>query len=344
VNFSLDVPIETAGKRGYRVAQAQHLAQAARCNLAGAAWRVRSGVRHALLDLQADQRAVEVLQRQVVVLSNLVQLLDQQLVAGAIAPLDVGLARVNLENALLDLADARRQTAEARVALATAMGIPAGAMADVEVEFPGLESLPDDLVDAEVRREAVLNRSDILAALAEYAASQSALQLEIAKQYPDVHLNPGYEFDQGDNKWGLGLSLELPLLDQNQGPIAEAAARRQEAAARFIAVQATAIGEIERALAGYRAANDQVSVADSLLAEQQERERRTRSLLEAGEVDRVALAVVRADRIAGEQARLNTLVKAQQALIALEDAVQAPLAITPVLLGARSDRARETAK
>jgi len=27
---------------------------------------------------------------------------------------------------------------------------------------------------------------------------------EIAKQYPDITLSPGYEFDQGDNKWSLG--------------------------------------------------------------------------------------------------------------------------------------------
>lgn len=58
-----------------------------------------------------------------------------------------------------------------------------------------------------MRRQAVLNRADILAALAEYAA----------RQYPDAHLNPGYEFDQGDNKWILGLSLELPLRTPNGG-------------------------------------------------------------------------------------------------------------------------------
>ena len=41
---------------------------------------------------------------------------------------------------------------------------------------------------------------------------------------PDVHLNPGYQFDQGDNKWSIGLTFDLPILNQNQGPIAEAKA------------------------------------------------------------------------------------------------------------------------
>ena len=80
-----------------------------------------------------------------------------------------------------------------------------------------------------------------MGALADFAASQATLRLEIAKQYPDVRLSPGYQYDQGDNKWSLGLSVDLPVLNRNQGPIAEAKARRSEAAARFNAVQAKAL-------------------------------------------------------------------------------------------------------
>lgn len=36
----LDIPLETAGKRGYRIAQATHLSEAARLNLATMAWSV----------------------------------------------------------------------------------------------------------------------------------------------------------------------------------------------------------------------------------------------------------------------------------------------------------------
>ena len=68
----------------------------------------------------------------------------------------------------------------------------------------------------------------MLSALAEYAASESALQVQIARQYPDIHLRPGYELDQNKNKWQLGVSMDLPILNQNQGPIAEAKAKREE--------------------------------------------------------------------------------------------------------------------
>ena len=95
-----------------------------------------------------------------------------------------------------------------------------------DFELPSSADAGKDLTSAEAREQALLGRADILAALAEYAASQSALQLEMAKQYPDIHLNTGYEYDQGLQKWGLlGLGTELPLLNRNQGPIAEASAR-----------------------------------------------------------------------------------------------------------------------
>ena len=133
--------------------------------------------------------------------------------------------------------------------------MPVSALKDVEIAYD-LTSLPADvdrLTSSEVRRQALQHRPDVLAALSDYAASESALQLEIAKQYPDIHLNTGYEYDQGLQKWGLlGFGVELPLLNRNEGPIAEAEARRKQAAARFEALQARVIADLDRALAVYR--------------------------------------------------------------------------------------------
>jgi outer membrane protein TolC len=139
-----------------------------------------------------------------------------------------------------------------------------------------------------MRSRALQSRADILVALAEYAASQSALQLEIAKQYPDVHLGPGYQFDQGDHKFSLALTAELPLLNQNQGPISQAEARRAEAAARFNALQARVITEIDRAVAMYRVAQENLSTLDSLAASQKD-EPKPWKLSEGGAADQFDL-------------------------------------------------------
>jgi len=119
----------------------------------------------------------------------------------------------------------------------------------------------------------LLNRSDLLALLSEYVACEEDLRLELARQYPDVHFNPGYEYDQGDNKWGVGLSLELPFMNRNRGPIAEAEARRSECVAKFIALQAHILEGIERDLTAFQFTEKSFYHADSLAANLTKQER-----------------------------------------------------------------------
>ena len=131
-----------------------------------------------------------------------------------------------LDRNRLALHDAERRRGEAHAQLAFAIGIPGSGLDEAALSFAGVAEMPPDLPPDLTRRQALLNRADILSALATYAASESALRLEVAKQYPDLRFSPGYKYDQGDNKWSLGLSLTLPVLDQNQGAIAEAEWKR----------------------------------------------------------------------------------------------------------------------
>jgi outer membrane protein TolC len=178
---------------------------------------------------------------------------------------------------------------------------------------------------AEARAQALLRRTDLLSALATYAATQAALQLEIAKQYPDVHLGPGYEFDQGDNKWTLGFGLTLPLFNRNRGPIAEAEARRAEAAATFNALQARVLWEIDQAVAGYRGALRQQSEAEELVDSLQREETTARAIFDLGEISRSDLVALQLQLGATSLARLDAIARARLALGALEDALQTPL-------------------
>jgi outer membrane protein TolC len=327
LGLSFDIPIETAGKRGHRIRQAKHLLEAARLNLAATAWQVRSRVRHSLLELYAAHEIQSALKEQAEAQAKVAGFLEKQLEAGAVSPVELTQARINLSNSRLTLLDAQRQEAEARVQMADSIGVPAGAMEGIELSFGGLDQFPMELTTAEARRTAALNRTDILAALAEYAASQAALQLEIAKQYPDLHIGPGYQLDQTDNKWSLGATLTLPILNQNRGAVAEAMAHREEAAAKFVSVQAKALGEIDRAVAGYRLAREQAVTVESLLAEVRKRQETAKAMFEAGEVDALSVANAQVEFSVGALARVTSILRAQQSLAGLEDAVQSPLSL-----------------
>jgi len=323
--FNLDIPIETAGKRGHRIAQAGHLSDAAKLNIAGTAWQVRGRLRRALVDFYAAGEQQRLLAVQQAAQEQNVKLLEGQLAAGAVSPAEVTRERIALDTTRLAVPDAARQRAESRVAMAEAIGIPLGALDGVEISFAGLDRVPPGLDTPTARRQALLNRADVLAGLSEYAASEAALRLEVAKQYPDIHLNPGYEYDQGDNKWGVGLSLELPVLNQNQGPIAEAEARRSESAAKFNALQARVLAEIERGMAAYRAGLEKSATADSLLVNLEKQERGLRGRLEAGEVSRSEVIAGQVELAAARLARADAVAKAQQALGQLEEALQSPV-------------------
>lgn len=322
----VEIPIETAGKRGHRITRAGHLAEAARLNIATVAWQVRSRVRRSLLELQAARETEALLQRQQATQAGIAKLLEAQLAAGAVSPFEVSQAHVAHDTTRLALHDAERLAAEARAQLADALSLPGTALVGVPLTFD--TTAPPALPAPEVRRQAVLHRPDLLGVLAEYAAAQAALQLEIAKQYPDLNLGPGYLLDRTDNRWSLGVMITLPVFNQNQGAIAEAEARRTETAARFTALQARVLGEIDRAIAGYRALLAKTATADALLARLQAQEKSAQEMVAAGELSRLALLTAQLELSTGRLARLDTQVKTRLALAALEDAVQGPLSAT----------------
>jgi cobalt-zinc-cadmium efflux system outer membrane protein len=328
-SVSFDVPIETAGKRQRRMEQARHLSDSARLNIASAAWQARGELRDALADFISSRDRARLLSQQLKLQEELDQKLRQQVQAGAISTSDLLPADLAFAKAKADLGDAESQLAQARVRVAAAIGVPVSALGGVEVEFEFAgNTTTDRLTSAEARRAALLGRADILAALADYAAVQSALQLEIAKQYPDVHLSPGYAWNQnqtGDNQWQLGLTLDLPLLNQNQGPIAEAEAHRNEVAAKFLALQMKVIGEIDRALAMLDAARKNLDAIKAVTAAQARQRDLAESQFKAGAAERVDVLTAEISFQSSSVLELDARLKLQQAIGALEDAVQRPL-------------------
>lgn len=343
LGFTLDAPIETAGKRGYRIAQAQHLANAARLDVASVAWQVRSRLRSSLVQLQAAERGERILVRQLAADHQAVQLLEQRLNLGQASATEVQLVRIAATQAALQLEDARKQAAQARIAAAAAVGIPETALESTALSFTSLDSLPQPEQAAPSVRDALLNRPDVLAALADYEASESALQLEVARQYPDIQIGPGfshgYTARELENSLTFGISLTLPILNRNQGPIAEAEARRQEAAANFNSVQAAAVAQVHEALAAYRASLAKLETAGRLLGEQRQRMGSTQALFDAGEANRLSLVEAQSELATDELTRMQAFTEAQVALGQLEDAMERAPRIRPIETDSKSGEA-----
>lgn len=327
LGFSFDLPIETGGKRAIRIEQATNLSEAARIDIGQTAWEVRRELRDRLLDYHAANEQITVLQNEAKIRSEIVKMLKTRFEAGLISSTELGSARLQLQTAQQHLEAARGRSAELCAQVAAAAGLPAQALATAKLESNALHTLPawEQLPPEATQRTALLNRLDLRAALARYAATESALKLEIAKQRPDITLSPGYSFDQGDNRWSLGLSLILALLNKNEGPIAAASARRETEAASFDVLQARIIAEQEQALARYRAALDEIAAAERTLQSQQQQQALMARQFEAGYSDRLELTGARLEAVSAERHLLDRRIRAQQALGTLEDALQQPL-------------------
>ena len=251
----LDITIETGGKREARMAEAVAKVRVARLELEAAAWRVRGDVRRALLAVArraSHPRAVSLARSRAGRGGAPARIAAQGRRSHAAGCRHR--AHPAESNATLD---ARHRHAGRESARPTRRR---GRRSGRRAHGSGFRLLrnhagcPPPPRGGVARRHALTHRADILAALADYAASEERLRLEVAKQYPDLKLGPGYKLDQNENKWTLGIGFELPILNQHKGAIAEAEGKRAEAAARFVAVQARALAEIDVALAVYRAA------------------------------------------------------------------------------------------
>jgi outer membrane protein TolC len=332
-SFGLQIPIETAGKRRLRVDEARQLQRSAQLRIVGVAWQIRSRLRRALVEFVAARRTEEILQRQTSLADEVAEISRRQLDAGAVTPFEAAQARLVASNLRLASQQAALQRAVAGISLADALGLPSKAFDDLAPYVAAGEFEEAQVPADSARRLALVSRVDVLAALSDYEAAQAALRLEIARQYPDIQLGPGYQLDQKDNKWTvIGLGVTLPVFNRNKGPIAEAEALREQRAARLLSVQSAALKQVSQAAAEWQAARQKLATAQELLATAQEQQMRAQTRYELGDVPRQELLTAQLETVTVEAALADAQRQADLAAGALEDAMQSPLGFENLVL------------
>ena len=318
---SFSVPVETGGKRSLRTEQAMAAAEAARWRVSARAWLARSRVRAAMLELHGARENLRLLEAEQALHESVIRKLTAQMKAGEVSQLELTLASQMLNRTRLALQDARRNAATGEAKLASSVGLPLGTLQAAELDFTTLRQTPDP---GDCRRIALTRRPDLLAALADYAVAEAALKLELARQYPDVNVLPGYDYNSGQNRWQLGLNLQIPL-NLNRGPIAEAEARRTTSEKRFLALQVTILAELDISLAAYQAARSKAATAARLALEAEAIAEKTRRMVEAGDLSPLEHDRRLIEASAAKIIRQTAELEAQTAAGAVEDAMQAPL-------------------
>jgi outer membrane protein TolC len=313
LGFTVDVPIETAGKRKERTTQARAAANSAILGVADKAWTIVSAVRSALVDLESTTQRLRLLEEQQRNDDEVIATLTARVAAGEAPHSEVALFQSQRSRNAIDLADGRAKAEAARAKLADALGVPGSSLTGAPFSFGALDALPEPPAEKTLKKAALQQRADVLGALEDYAAADAGLRLEIAKQYPDLHLNPGYTFDQGQSKWALGIGLTLPV-DHNRGPIREAIAKRDEAAAMFERVQIGIRGELDQALSAYQADRSRLKEIKRLLAAQEKEANNAEELSKSGESNRGTVLESHSLVVQAQLAVIDAATQAQQSL------------------------------
>lgn len=245
--------VDSLGARQAGVAAAKDQRDAARQAIDTAVWLERSRVRTALLAFWNARHAVRLTQRNAQLAQASEQAIAQRYHAGIVSSATLDFAMTAMDQARYAKAEARRSLNVTRGELAAAVGVPVAALDHIAISTRAFDAPRSPRDIALMTRNALIARPSVRAALATYLADQELLRQAIDAQYPGVSIGPGYHYSQGENKYILAISLPLPILNQNQGPIAVARARRHLAAAQFEAAQLHVLDQIGTATVRYRA-------------------------------------------------------------------------------------------
>jgi outer membrane protein TolC len=258
--------------------------------------------------------------------SRRADLFERRVDAGENARADWRRELAQREQLSVALAQAQADLAQSRADLAQAIGVPVVALDAINLDLESIDRAPDfdgSSIGRGLSERALTGRADVQDALAQLAAAQADLQIELSRRWPDVRLGPGYQFDLGANKYAVATSLDWPRA--TVGPIAEATARRELAALELLALQARVLSRVDHAVALWQATAPMAQSAGLMMSQAEQREQSAERLFAAGALDRPSLLAARLDRIEAARSRQAALERQRRALAALEDAVQATL-------------------
>lgn len=318
-----DIPVDVGVRRSARISTAELQALQAWYDYAEAAWTVRTALEKARIELEGAQDAAALADRAAALRRDRLQRLERRVAAGEDDRVLALAAQTELATTERRLADIQGRAAQAKVDLAKALGVGPAAVNDLVLapigEIPALDALPA------WRRDATLSRRDVLRALADYDLAEGSLRLEVARQYPEVRLGPGYFYDHGVNKLPFNLVLLLPPYDLNRSAIAQAEAARAASGRSLEAVQANVLSAVDTAAGALATARANVERVElhALPAARRTAEGAARAV-KAGSADRVEDLAARAAELDAELDLLDARRTAAVAVADLEDALRRP--------------------
>jgi cobalt-zinc-cadmium efflux system outer membrane protein len=227
VTLLLSQPVELGGKRAARMEAAERARELATADLTARRAELHADVTAAFFDLLIAQERARLAAESAELARRATTAATRRVAAGKISPVEETKARVAEAGVKVELAQAASELRGARRRLAALWGNPAPRFEAAEgpAESPAAPSAYGELA-ARLDAAPTLARAGV-----EIERRRALVEVERARRVPDLTVSLGVKRDNAIDRDQavLGVSLPIPLFDRNQGKLAEALARRDQA-------------------------------------------------------------------------------------------------------------------
>ncbi|MGE8320305.1 MAG: TolC family protein [Comamonas sp.] len=260
-------PIEIGGKREARMRVAERGRDLARAELAAAQAALQADVSTAFFGLLAAQQRVALSQQTLEIAANAREAAAKRVAAGKVAPLEETKARVAESGARLELSQAQSGLRVARQQLQALWGDSAQTMAGFGDAEGAVDALPP-VPEAAVLQQRLELAPAVLRARQVLEQSRAAAELERAKRLPDPTVSLGVKRSQdgqdgGRNQVVFGVSVPLPVFDNNHGSQLQALRRADQAEEELQAVRTQLQAQLQEAREQLQTSRDQAEQLSS---------------------------------------------------------------------------------
>ncbi len=259
---------ELGGKRSKRVAVAELELSQTRADVASLERAVVIEIRSAYTNALAAARQLDVLEKLITADDELVRLTEARLKEGDVAPLDVNLVRVESDRLKVQAIQTRSELDTAFLQIRTLIG---GDINETLRLAPQPERPPRfDLGLSELTATALQSRADLQAARLGEELGSARIGLARANAIPNIAGTVKYSrsnsiidfparlgggsFPNMDNKLTLGVTVDIPIFNRNQGNIASATGEKVQATRTREFLESTIKRDVAVAYRKYKAA------------------------------------------------------------------------------------------
>ena len=260
LTFRFDQELELAGRRSLRTEGAATSAEVARLDVESGVRTIELGVKRTYLAAILAQEDRAVAQASLQEIDRVISLNEARLALGDVSGAELRRVKVERLRFVDDVFSAELALRDARSALLALLGSPA---LDQEIELTESLSAPGPGVTGGIGPgaapagaiavqalviDALGRRPDVAAARRNVARAETETRLQRAVRSPNPTVGGGYQRDLGVNAVVFGMTVPLPIANQNEGAVGRADAEHRASMARATAIETLARLDIQQAM------------------------------------------------------------------------------------------------